>query len=161
MTMKRLPIVKSASTKPGRPSTATPVSYTHLDVYKRQIQCKADAGMAQNLGECFDIHSLLNRPCSEGMTKRVKREVRKPGRFQDPDIVIPEMCIRDRSDGTRRRPMRAVGRYAGHPWWWRRSLRRSGRGLRQRKQRVCLSGIFLLDCLFFPPAGVRSADAHL
>ena len=60
------------------------------------IQCKADTGMAKNLGERFDIHSLLNRPRGEGVTKRVKCEVRKPGRFQNPDVVITECARLDR-----------------------------------------------------------------
>ena len=64
-------------------ASVIPVSYTHLDVYKRQVQ-----EMADFVGLAFELAFKYRNPAiilADGVIGQMMEKV-----------VLPEMCIRDR-----------------------------------------------------------------
>ena len=79
---------------PGEGAVIVPVSYTHLDVYKRQVNAKKEA--ASKLEKKADFQSEMSN--YGNLLKYVDKflgELRK--QLRDGKFTEDEMCIRDRS----------------------------------------------------------------
>ena len=99
-----LGVYEAKPTPSGLSRNISPVSYTHLDVYKRQVIDTCGAGASGLSRPVFHIAVI-------GQKTLLHQHGGAVGPFHDAEALLLEMCIRDRSWAVSYHPWRK--RYSG------------------------------------------------